>query len=81
MNGCDVEGCAYNRAAKAEATPRTILGEALRLYVAAHRVEQRTAAAAIGISETTLSRLMNDGRLPDAAGFARLMAWLTKEHA
>ena len=60
--------------------PASILGEALRLYIAAHKIEQKTVAVETGISEATLSRVLNEGRLPDAASLARLMCWMTGEH-
>lgn len=51
------------------------LAEMLRLYIASMRLEQREVAAQCGISESTLTRFLNDGRLPRADAFARLVAW------
>ena len=51
--------------------------EMVRIYLAAFRVSQKDAAQEIGISESTLSRFLNEGTMPDAHGFMRIVVWAT----
>ena len=51
--------------------------EMVRIYLAAYRMTQKQAAEEIGINESTLSRFLNEGAMPDAHGFMRIVAWAT----
>jgi DNA-binding Xre family transcriptional regulator len=53
----------------------THLGLALAAYQQKHDVENRAMAVEIGISQSTLSRI-KAGTMPDALGFAKIVAWL-----
>ena len=57
----------------------SILGESLKLYCAANNITQKTLAQTLGISEATVSRVLNEGRLPDAAALTRIQAWMVGE--
>lgn len=48
---------------------------ALRRAATARGADMKTVSAATGVSETTLSRMHNHGRAPDAASLAALSAW------
>jgi len=58
----------------------SILGESLRLYCAANNLSQKSLAESVGTSEATISRMLNEGRLPDAQTLTRLHAWMVGEH-
>jgi transcriptional regulator with XRE-family HTH domain len=50
--------------------------EALRVAAASRNVTMKEVSAATGVSETTLSRMNTEGRMPDAASFAALCGWM-----
>ena len=52
------------------------LGLALEAYQQKHDVENRQMAKEIGIPASSLSRIKG-GTLPDAAGLAKILLWLT----
>lgn len=54
----------------------THLGQALAAYQQKYDVEGKKLARDIGIPESTLSRIKN-GTMPDAAGFAKIIQWLS----
>ncbi len=56
----------------------TNLGLALAAYQQKHDAENRAMAKEIGISASTLSRIKS-GTMPDAAGFGKILLWLTQE--
>ena len=56
----------------------TNLGNALAAYQQKHDIENREMAREIGISASTLSRV-KAGTMPDAAGFGKILLWLTQE--
>lgn len=55
----------------------THLGAALLAYQQKNDVEGKKLAREIGIAESTLSRVKG-GAMPDAEGFAKIIAWLVK---
>ena len=54
------------------------LSRMLDLYFRVYEIEQNKLAREIGVSESTLSRTRS-GKMPDAAGFSKLMLWLASE--
>jgi DNA-binding Xre family transcriptional regulator len=54
----------------------TELAKALAAYQQKYDVEGKELAASIGIEESTLTRI-KQGRMPDARGLAKIIAWLT----
>lgn len=56
----------------------TNLGFVLAAFQQKHDVENRRMAKEIGISASTLSRIKG-GTMPDAAGLAKIMLWMTAE--
>lgn len=58
----------------------TNLALALAAYQQKHDIENREMAKQIGISPATLSRIKG-GTMPDAAGFAKIISWLTHSHS
>lgn len=55
----------------------THLGAALVAYSQKNDVEGKALAREIGINESTLSRV-KAGKMPDAEGLAKIIAWLVK---
>ena len=53
----------------------TNLGRALAAYQQKFDVDGKALAKALGVEESTLSRI-KAGRMPDAYGFAKIVAWL-----
>lgn len=56
----------------------TRLGLVLAAYQQKRDVENRDMAKEIGISASTLSRIKG-GTMPDALGFAKIVAWLAQK--
>ncbi len=52
------------------------LGQALAAYQQKYDVEGKKLAKEIGIAESTLTRIKG-GTMPDAAGFAKIILWLS----
>ena len=55
----------------------THLGGMLTAYQQKRDIEGKTLARQIGISESTLTRIKR-GKMPDAAGLAKIIAWLVR---
>lgn len=53
------------------------LGQALAAYQQKFDVEGKALARQIGINESTLTRV-KQGKMPDAEGFAKIIAWLVR---
>lgn len=53
------------------------LGDMFLAYQQKFDVESKPLARELGISESTLCRV-KQGRMPDAAAFARIVLWMTK---
>lgn len=53
---------------------RTRLGAMLDAYQWMVRIDGKSLAEEIGISESTLTRI-KQGRMPDAVGLAKIIAW------
>lgn len=51
------------------------LAHMMRIYIAAMSIEQKSVAQACGCSESTMSRFLAEKQMPDAAAFARIIAW------
>lgn len=51
--------------------------EMLRLYIAAYRLTQKQVASEVGVNESTLSRFLEGGSMPDAHSFMRIVVWAT----
>lgn len=51
------------------------LAKMMRLLMAAEGIQQKDLATQLGISESTLSRFLNDVQMPDAKSFAAIMVW------
>lgn len=56
----------------------TNLARVLSAYQQKHDIEGRKMAQMFDCSESTLTRI-KQGRMPDAATFARIVAWLAEE--
>lgn len=56
----------------------TNLGMALTAYMQKHDASGKKLAKAIGIGESTLTR-MRQGLMPDATGLLRVLAWFMQE--
>lgn len=56
----------------------TNLARVIIAYQQKHDVEGTTLAREIGIHESSLTRI-KQGRMPDAAGLAKLLVWLTND--
>ncbi len=63
--------------------PATVsrLGLALAAYQEKYGLTLRDMAAEIGMSYSSLQRLMKKGLLPDAFFMAKIMLWLTEKRA
>lgn len=53
----------------------TKLGIMLKAYCQKFDVTQESVAREIGLSASTMSRIVNEGKLPDADGIVKIMAW------
>ena len=56
----------------------TNLGRVLLAYQQKFDVDGKELSAELGLHESTLTRI-KQGRMPDAAAFARIVAWLGKK--
>ena len=54
------------------------LGLMLKAYIQKHDVEAKALAKRIGLSESTLTRVQQ-GKMPDAEGLARIVLWMTQD--
>lgn len=56
----------------------TNLARMLDIYLRVYNIDQGKLADELGMSASTVTRL-KAGKMPDAAGFARLIMWLASE--
>lgn len=52
------------------------LATIIRLYVAVNAVSQKDLAKEWGVGESTVTRFLKNGQMPDGRSTARIIAWL-----
>lgn len=55
------------------------LAELIRLYAAVKNLEQKQLAEAWQCGESTVTRFLKDGQVPNGTTMARVIAWLMED--
>lgn len=57
-------------------TQPTLLAQTIKLWANVNEVEYAALAKQWGTSKTTVTRFLNNGRMPNGPTMARIIAWL-----
>lgn len=53
----------------------TRIGKMLRLYIVSEGIRQDTLGKELDISPSTMTRIIKNGKMPDAKSMLKIMAW------